>query len=423
VDAADPARLVRAAMADIDPHTLSGAIVAAGKAAWSMYRAAAPSIVGAAAVIAAPTPGGDSGEVAPSMVALPGVGAGPGVEAFLAGHPAPNAASVAAGARALALARSQAGSGRLLELLSGGASALQAAPVDGVTLEDKIETGRAQMAAGAAIHELNCVRKHLSRIKGGRLAAAAGRSLTLALSDVHGPVPDDPSVIGSGPTVPDDTTFRDACDVLRARGVRAPATVMAYLERGVRGDVEESVKPGDPRLSDAGYVVIGNRTTAVEGAQRAAAARGYRVLTIAAATEGEARDAGQAFVHEARRMIAGAGRPLCVIGSGEPTVTVRGPGLGGRNQEFALSAAAALEAGGGDTVLGSAGTDGIDGPTDAAGAMVDPSTLVRARSLGLDPHRALADNDAYPFLAATGDLILWGPTGTNVGDLHVMLFA
>ncbi len=407
MDAADPARLVRAATADIDPQTLSGAIVAAGKAAWSMYRAAAPDGA-ASAVIAAPTPGG---------------AAGPGVEAFLAGHPAPNAASVVAGERALALAQSQAGRGRLLVLLSGGASALLAAPVEGVTLEDKIETGRALMAAGAAIHELNCVRKHLSRIKGGRLAAAAGRSITLALSDVHGPVPDDPSVIGSGPTVPDDTTFRDAHEVLRTRGVRAPATVMAHLERGIRGEVEESVKPGDPRIADARYVVIGNRTTAVDGARRAAEARGYDVHIVTAATAGEARDAGLAFVDEARRMRAPAARPVCVIGSGEPTVTVRGRGLGGRNQEFALAAAAALDAAGEDTVLGSAGTDGIDGPTDAAGAIVDRTTLVRARALGLDPGQFLAANDAYRFFAATGDLILWGPTGTNVGDLHVILFA
>jgi glycerate 2-kinase len=293
-----------------------------------------------------------------------------------------------------------------------------AAPAVGIDLTEKLDTAQALMQAGAAIHELNCVRKHLSRIKGGQLAAAAGRTMTLALSDVHGPVPDDPSVIGSGPTVPDHTTFGDALDTIRARQVRVPAAVLSRLERGIRGEVEETIKPGDWRLRESVYTIIGNRHTAVDGAKEAAEMRGYKAVVITRATAGEAREAGRAFILEARAMASRAGGPLCVIASGETTVTVRGTGLGGRNQEFALAAAPDL---GPCMVLGSAGTDGIDGPTDAAGALVDPTTLDRAARVGLDPRLALERNDGYHFFKELGDLIHWGPTGTNVGDLHVML--
>jgi len=353
------------------------------------------------------------------------------LEIFRAGHPAPDEASERAGHRALALAGRSAPEGGLMVLLSGGASAMLAVPAAGLTLEDKVETARALMGSGAAIDELNCVRKHLSRIKGGQLAALAGATVTLALSDVHGPVPDDPSVIGSGPTVADETTFDDALTVIRARKIIAPPAAIAYLERGARGQVPETVKPGDPRIVDSMYAVIGNRSTAVEGAARAAEERGYHVLTITAASSGEARDAGRSFVDACTRLAADASRPLCIIGSGETTVTVGGAGRGGRNQEFALGAALVLvrpeasdsrpDAVPETVALGSAGTDGIDGPTDAAGAVVDATTLHRAGHLGLDAAAALAANDTYPFFAALGDLISWGPTATNVGDLHVCL--
>jgi glycerate 2-kinase len=407
VDAVDPARLVHAALARTDPGGLPRSVVAAGKAAWGMFAAAVTVIPARAAVIA--TPVQDRGVEAQ------------GVEVFDAGHPAPNRASVAAGERALRLGRASAPEGGLLVLLSGGASAMLAAPASGVALEDKIETGRALMSAGAAIHELNCVRKHLSRVKGGRLAAAAGRSITLALSDVHGPVPDDPSVIGSGPTVPDETTFDEAIAVIRNRGIAAPASVIAHLECGARGEAEETIKPGDHRIAESVYTVIGNRQTAVEGAKRAAEARGYRVITIAAATVGEARDAARSFVKEACRLLEAVPRPLCVIASGETTVTVRGEGKGGRNQEFALAAASELHLLGTTAVLGSAGTDGVDGPTEAAGAIVDTTTLDRAAHTGVDPAAAFATNDTYHFFEPLGDLLVWGPTGTNVGDLHVLL--
>ena len=341
---------------------------------------------------------------------------------FDAGHPAPNDASLAAAEHALALARDSGSAGGLLVLLSGGASAMVAAPAAGLSLRDKVETSRLLMSAGAPIDELNCVRKHLSRIKGGRLAAIARRTSTLALSDVHGPLPDDPSVIASGPTVPDPSTFRDALDVIHSRRITAPAGVVAHLERGARGELEETIKPGDPRLHDATYTIIGNRRTAMDGARREAEARAYRVVVLEAATQGEARDAGRKFVTAAARAAKAADRPLCVIASGETTVTVAGEGSGGRNQEFALGAVSELGAAAGEVTLASAGTDGIDGPTDAAGAIVDTTTLHRAAHIGVDPSRALARNDAYHFFAPLDDLIRWGPTGTNVGDLHVVLF-
>ena len=350
----------------------------------------------------------------------------PGVAVFDAGHPSPNAGSAAAAERALDLARQSRERGGLLVLLSGGASAMLAAPVAGVTLAEKIETATRLMHAGAAIHELNCVRKHLSRIKGGKLAAAAGRSITLALSDVHAPVADDPSVIGSGPTVADDTTFADAASILARYRVDVPASVRRHVDRGVHGDEEETIKRGDPRLAASSFVVVGNRQTAVEGAARAAESAGYVVVVLPDATTGEARVAARLFVEAAMRAASESTRPLCVIGSGETTVTVRGAGRGGRNQEFALAGAAAVSRVGAAVrpmVLASAGTDGIDGPTDAAGAIFDNDALARADAAGLDWRAALEANDTYAFGAAVDALIRWGPTGTNVGDLHVLLVA
>jgi glycerate-2-kinase len=221
--------------------------------------------------------------------------------------------------------------------------------------------------------------------------------------------------------VPDATTFQDALNVIRSCGVTAPPRVLAHLERGIRGEVEETVKPGDPRLRQSAYSIIGNRNTAMNGARRAAEACGYRVVTIADATRGEAREAGLAFVRAAMRLTAGSSGPVCVIASGETTVTVTGRGRGGRNQEFTLSAASEIADRGRDVVVASAGTDGVDGPTDAAGAIADSETWSRAAHAGVDPERALAQNDAYHFFAPLGDLIHWGPTGTNVGDLHVMV--
>ncbi len=381
-------------------------MVAAGKGAWPMARAFAAL-----------------GAEASARGALNGVVAGPRGEGalparlrwFEASHPAPNEASEAAGRAALAGAAAVRDRGTLLLLLSGGASSLLCVPADGVTLADKVATADALMKAGVAIDGLNAVRKHLSAIKGGRLAAASGRSLTLAISDVHGPVADDPSVIGSGPTVGDPSTFADARRVVADAGVEIPPRAAAHLAR----EADETPAPGDPRLAGAEYQVIGSSGLAMDGAARAARALGYDVHVIEAATSGEARVAGAEFAAGALAMRQ-AGRDVCVIASGETTVRVTGNGKGGRNQEFVLGAVARL-AGLEDVVLGSAGTDGIDGPTDAAGAVADGTSAPRAAAAGLDPVAALSANASYDFFRALDDLIVWGPTGTNVGDMHVLL--
>ena len=347
----------------------------------------------------------------------------PGLQTFDAGHPVPNTESVRAAECALAHASALPADAGMLVLLSGGASAMLCAPAPGLTLQDKVETTAALLRAGVAIDGLNAVRKHLSRIKGGRLAAAAPRVVTLALSDVHGRYEDDPGVIGSGPTVGDPTTYADAARVIDESGADVPAAVRAHLARGASGEVEETLKPGDPRLGRSVFEVIGNRHTALEAALRAAQDRGYVAQVLPAATVGEARDAAQRFFAEARWLAADGPRPLCVIAAGETTVTVRGDGLGGRNQEFALALVPLIGASGRAAAFASAGTDGIDGPTDAAGAIVDSSTLERATRAGVDWNASLAGNDAYRFFEPLGDLLRWGPTGTNVGDLHVFLVA
>jgi glycerate-2-kinase len=243
--------------------------------------------------------------------------------------------------------------------------------------------------------------------------------VTLAISDVHGPIPDDPAVIGSGPTVGDPTTSADAIGVVQRFEVEdsLPRSVIAHLEHGD----DESPKPDDGRLRDCYYEVIGNRQLAMAGAARQAAALGYAVHVFDGATSGEAREAGDGFAAAAAAI--GEGRRTCVIASGETTVKVRGGGRGGRNQEFVLGALRVIDSRSrGTTIaLGSAGTDGIDGPTDAAGAIVDNTTTIRAGREGLRGEAALDENGAYDFFAPLGDLIIWGPTGTNVGDLHVML--
>ena len=406
----EPGALVRAALGrGVLPSPAPCLAVAAGKAAWPMLSALSSSVRVRRGVLA----GRRASGLEPPA----------GVDVFEAGHPDPNDASVRAGQRALSLARGVTEDDLLVVLLSGGASAMLCVPPPEVSVDEKTATARALMEAGVAIDGLNCVRKHVSLIKGGRLAAAARRSVTLALSDVNGPVQDDPSVIGSGPTVADPTTYADALTIVRESGADIPGTVLKHLRSGARGELDESIKPGDRRLAGARYEVIGNRHAALEGAMRAGQARGYTVVTLPAATAGEARDAAHAFLTEARWLAAGAPRPLCILASGETTVTVRGDGRGGRNQEFVLAGVPAIGAIGRAAAFGSAGTDGIDGPTDAAGAIVDSSTLERASRAGVDWRAALDRNDAYRFFEPLGDLIHWGPTGTNVGDVHVLLIA
>jgi hydroxypyruvate reductase len=247
--------------------------------------------------------------------------------------------------------------------------------------------------------------------------------VTLVISDVVG---DDLSVIGSGPTMPDPSTFTDALAVLDARGGRTayPNDVAALLARGERGDVPETLKPADPRITRSVARIIGGRMTAVEGAAAAARSRGYDVHVIDRPIVGEAREAARAFAEDVRAARAHLASPACVIGAGETTVHVRGGGVGGRNQEFALAMLGYLAGPEGPALpsaFGSIGTDGIDGPTDAAGAIVDATTAERAAALGLDPRRFLDDNDSYHFFSALDDLLRTGPTGTNVGDVQVAL--
>lgn len=296
---------------------------------------------------------------------------------------------------------------------------MMALPVPDVSLEDKQRTVRTLLLQGADIYELNGVRKHISAIKGGRLAAASpARVVTLAISDVIG---DDLSVIASGPTVPDASTFEAALGVLDRRGGRAayPASTRAHLQKGAAGEVEETPKaPTTGREVDAR--VIGSIATAVSGAATAAAALGYSVHVLPRRLVGEA-SAAAGVLADSLLEIPRAGGRLCVIGGGETTVAVTGTGQGGRSQELALALALRLETRDGPLAALSAGTDGIDGPTDAAGAIVDSSTLVRARAAGLDAARYLDNNDSYTFFARLGDLVHTGPTGTNVGDLQVLL--
>lgn len=351
---------------------------------------------------------------------------------FFSGHPVPTAASVEAGQHALALARDAGPDDHLLVLLSGGASALLASPTDGLTLDDKMKATRALLGAGAAIHELNGVRKHLSAVKGGRLAAAARCPVTtLAISDVISPVDDDPSVIGSGPTVADASTFGDALAVIDRLGVRGamPAAVLEILEAGAAGRRPESPKPGDPRLTRADWHVIAGRRDAMAAARIEAERLGFTTFVIDEAISGEARDAAPRLLARADALVRDAVRrgPCCVIASGETTVRVTGSGRGGRNQEFALALVERLAAGPEShapaVVAASIGTDGIDGPTDAAGGVVDAATLQRAREAGIaEPAAFLANNDAYHFLEAVGGLIKTGPTGTNVGDLQILVY-
>jgi glycerate 2-kinase len=347
-----------------------------------------------------------------------------GVEWIESSHPFPDARSEAAGRKALAVAQVVHSGEALIILLSGGASALMAAPVDGISLADKVNTTRVMMNAGADIHALNTVRRHLSNVKGGRLAAACvGTTMTLALSDVVG---DDLNAIGSGPGVADSTTWQDAAAALdRFGGTAHLDSVRAVVARGLAGELADTPKAGHPLLARATARVIGGRRDAMNGAQAAAEALGYRVLLIDEPVVGEAKVAGPAWLERARLLARESRGPVCVISGGETTVKVTGKGLGGRNLEFVLSIAEALA---GATKVGpyvaaaSIGTDGIDGSSGVAGAMVDSTTMTRAAEAGLArPVDYLAANDSLAFFAPLGDVIRLGRTQTNVGDLQAIL--
>jgi glycerate 2-kinase len=395
-------------------------VIAAGKAASAMLSAFASSTdVPIRTMLGVGPPVSSSASDSVSRDASRGLTSG--AEWQDAGHPLPNEGSMKGARLALEIARAASPDDVLMVLLSGGGSALMALPALGISLADKQQTARTLMARSADIYELNTVRKHLSAIKGGRLAATSpARVLTLAVSDVVG---DDLSVIASGPTVADDSTFADALDVLSRRDIDLyPESVVRHLRRGVAGEIEESPKRGDPRLARAAAHVIGPQRGAIEGAKRAAEQLGYQVHIVPEPIVGEARRSARAHLTSVSQLLSSLPRPLCVISSGETTVTVVGRGKGGRNQEFALAMAPWLDTLGSDVVAASIGTDGIDGPTDAAGALVDPTTLPRAAATGLPQAQTyLDDNNAYEFFDRLGDLIRTGPTNTNVGDLQVIL--
>ena len=345
---------------------------------------------------------------------------------LLAGHPVPDEAGRRAADEVEAVAHSLGPDDLLLLLVSGGASALLPAPAEGLTLDDKARTTSALLRAGATITELNAVRKHLSRLKGGGLARAAApaRIACLALSDVVG---DDPSTIASGLAAPDPTTYQTALEVLERKGIRqtVPGSIRRHLEAGARGERPETPKPGDRLFRRVAFVVVGSNRLSVAAAAREARRQGLRPLVLTTRLEGEAGEVARALAAMLRECVE-EGRPapppVCLLAGGETTVTVKGGGRGGRNQELVLTAAQPLAAFPVAAVIASLATDGIDGNSDAAGGVADDRTLARARELGLAPPSAfLGENDSGSFLGPLGDLIVTGPTGTNVMDLTVLV--
>ena len=424
VEAADPARLVAAALrVEGDSIVLDapGAraqvplsslwkihIAGAGKAGRAMGEAALASL---------------GKRVTEGVIAVPhGAEGRSGTVRFVpAGHPVPDIWSLAA-AREIQSILERAGKGDLVvALLSGGGSAMLSAPADGIGAQEKAETIRLLLRSGADIAAFNTVRKHLSGIKGGWLARAAHPATVwaLLLSDVPG---DDPSVIASGPFSPDPTTFADAIGVLERHGVfyAVPGAVRQRLLDGAAGRIPETPKPDDAAFRNAVAAVVGSNRTALDAAARAAGNEGAEVVLLPGFLRGEARECARLFVARLRESVESAppGRAVAAVAGGETSVRVAGGGTGGRNQEFALAAARELAGEEGMAVL-ACGTDGIDGPTDAAGAYADGTTVARAAALGLDAAAHLENNDAYPFFRALGDLLVTGPTGTNVADLAI----
>ena len=347
-----------------------------------------------------------------------------------AGHPVPDEGSVRAGREIAALAAEGDGRTLFVNLISGGGSALLAAPLEGVSLEDKQEVTRLLLACGATIQEINCLRKHLSALKGGRLARRMhpAASLNLILSDVVG---DRLDSIASGLTAPDPTTWEEAGDIVRHYGLqeRLPPAVREALRAGAEGRLPDTPKADDPAFERVRNVLIGTNRAALEAARGRAEELGYRATVLTSRLTGEAREVARVLYAVGRDRLEGgaAGRPACLLAGGETTVTLRGDGRGGRNQEMALAflAAMAEESASNGPVPAlyflSAATDGIDGPTDAGGAFAGPQVLRASRAAGLDPRAWLARNDSYGFFDRIGWLRRTGPTHTNVGDIQVLL--
>lgn len=347
------------------------------------------------------------------------------IEVLEASHPVPDERGCEAARKLLGLAGEAGPDDLVICLISGGGSALLSLPAGDLSLGDIQETTTALLKCGAAIGEVNAVRKHLTVASAGRLAAACypAEVLTLIISDVIG---GDLEAIASGPTVPDSSTFAQALEVLGRYGLtgRVPAAVLSHLKAGVEGRVSETPKPGDPAFGRVANIILASNRNAVDAAAEAATAGGYNTFKLEP-LQGEARDEAGEFAALARKEARHgepAVPPACILAGGETTVTVRGGGTGGRAQEFALAAAGRIS-GLKDVLVFACGTDGTDGPTDAAGAFADGGTVARAAELGLDPAAHLAENNAYPFFKELGDLIITGPTGTNVNDIYGLLFA
>ncbi len=402
VSAADPARRVAAAL-PVRPRGRT-IVVGAGKAAAAMARAVeaqwGPELEGLVLT--------RYGHALPTDR----------IEVIEAGHPVPDAAGAQGAARIAALLRDLHGDDLVLCLFSGGGSALLALAPVGVTLEDLQLINRALLRSGANIEEMNCVRKHLSRLQGGRLAAccAPARVVTLLISDVPG---DDPATIASGPTSADSSRCSDALRILERYAIEPPARVRSFLESGR----EETIKPGDPCLARVEQKIIASPRMALEAAAEHARARGITVRMLGDDLQGEARELGRAHAQIAKQILSqerSSARPCLLLSGGETTVTVRHDGRGGRNSEYLLSAMLSLEGLAGVYAL-AADTDGIDGTEQNAGAHLSPDSLARALALGLDPQASLDRNDAYSVFAALGDLVVTGPTRTNVNDFRAVL--
>ncbi len=340
-----------------------------------------------------------------------------------ASHPIPDEESVIGVGSMLSLLDGSGENDLIIVLISGGGSSLMTYPAEGVKLSDIQKTTSLLLRRGATINEINAIRKHLSAVKGGQMARRAGSAtvLSLILSDVVG---DPLDTIASGPTAPDETTFKDAIDVLKRYSLwnEAPPSVQSRLQRGANGEMVETPKPGDGVFEKVHNVVVGSNLAAAKAAVERASMLGYRSLLLSTMVEGEACQVGAALAGVAKQ-VAATGNPIvppaAIIVGGETTVTVLGPGVGGRNQELALGAGMKID--GLDAVIAALATDGIDGPTEAAGAVADGMTMTRARVMGLDAARSLAENDSFGFFNALGDAFLTGPTGTNVNDLTLIL--
>jgi len=347
-----------------------------------------------------------------------------GIRVIEAGHPLPDEGGLRGTKEILRLVAGSGPRDLVFCLISGGGSALSPAPAEGLSLGDKQSVTRRLLECGATIHEINAIRKHLSRIKGGRLARVAQPStlVSLILSDVIG---DDLDTIASGPTVPDPSTFYDCLRILSRYNLSdvIPQPAQRYLEAGARGEIPDTPKHRDPAFLKTQNVVVGSNRLAVIAAAEKASALGYNPMVLSSFVDGETREAARIHAAIAKEILATNNPvppPACVISGGETTVTIRGSGKGGRNQEFALAAALEIDGLEGVLIL-SGGTDGTDGPTDAAGAVSDHTTVDRARQKGLDAAGFLDNNDAYRFFAALGDLVITGPTHTNVMDMRVIL--